>query len=158
MCLAVCMYTAFQKGTNFKMSFHSPFSPEILPLIFVLFRDYVSYSYCYTASVGQIWVFMRSNVYFFTKGSLLQRKLQVFREERCCVNEQIKAEVPHSFIDFVHIKASCPGTYHFQDRKDFLLLSQVFLVNCFLKDWLDLLCVLWQYACILCRNTILWHS
>lgn len=86
-------------------------------------------------------------------------EFQVCLEEVVCFDEWIKTQVPHSFIDFMRMQASCPGTRAFWGSKAFLLLLQVFLVNCcFLKGRLDLFCVLWQYVFVLYRQTILWSS
>lgn len=78
---------------------------------------------------------------------------------RTFFSELIKAQVPYSFMDFIHLQASCPGTQAFWRSQGFLFLLQVFLVNCcFLEGRSGLLYVLWQHVCTLYRNTILWRS
>lgn len=120
-----------------------PFSTERL-----LFKWYMSYSYCYSALVSQICVLITSDVYIFTKDiSNLPWRSVLF--------QWMNKSTGSLFFHRLHAHASkLSWTQDFWRSKAFLLLLQVFLGNhCFLNCRLDLLYIFWLYISILYRKT-----
>lgn len=150
MCLAAWKYTTFQKVTNINMFFLCPF-----PL-----KDSFSNSTCHILT--HLWS-VRSEHLSGVMSTFSPKKVLCRVSSlpwRRILFQWMNKSTGSPFFLRLHTHASkLSWTQDFWGAKRFSLLLQDFLVNCcFLRGRLDLLCVSWQYVCILYRKTILWSS